>query len=501
MGIPTLFKTLISDYTTLIKKTSDIKPHNLFFDLNCLIHPCCAKVDDGDEDKMISSIIDHIHKLIQLTQAKFVYIAIDGPAPKAKMIQQRLRRHKSVLEPKQWDTNAITPGTNFMNQLNIELKKTFTQSNILISDSTIPGEGEHKILQYIKQKKDIFHKQTNCIYGLDADLIMLSLVSGIPNIYLLRERTSFNIEQINDEYLYLDINTLKKEIIMEFPGIPKQRAINDYIFMCFLLGNDFIKHSPSLIIRYDGLFHLIEIYKQCQIETNHKFYLINTHTKSLIHWSNLKLWIKKLSETEDKRITNIFSIRLKQHNKYFRIYKHIQHNTDKVNTSTSISSFPSEDIMRHKPIIFMDDEKKIFYSDNWKKSYNTFTLTNSHELCSVDVLSKHVKQLCFHYLESLVWTAHYYFNTCISQEWYYPCEFSPTLFDLHNYLQTEKKISLKRYDKIYSPLQQLQFVLPKESYHVCDQLDDTNKKTLTITKEYTLLKRYDWECEPIFDSH
>ena len=65
---------------------------------------------------MITSIIESIHKLIHLTDAKFVYIAIDGPA-KAKMIQQRSRRHKSVLEGKVWDTNAITPGTKFMSHL------------------------------------------------------------------------------------------------------------------------------------------------------------------------------------------------------------------------------------------------------------------------------------------------------------------------------------------------------------------------------------------------
>ena len=118
MGIPVFFKTLITDYTHVIKPIEGQSIDNLFFDLNCLIHPCCAKVEDGDEKKMIQTIIVHIHKLIQLTGAKFVFIAIDGPAPKAKMIQQRSRRHKSVLENKPWDTNAITPGTTFMNQLN-----------------------------------------------------------------------------------------------------------------------------------------------------------------------------------------------------------------------------------------------------------------------------------------------------------------------------------------------------------------------------------------------
>ena len=48
------------------------------------------------------------------------------------------------------------------------------------------GEGEHKILQHIKKytKDDI-----NSMYGLDADLIMLSLVSG-SKVYLLERSCS-----------------------------------------------------------------------------------------------------------------------------------------------------------------------------------------------------------------------------------------------------------------------------------------------------------------------
>ena len=126
------------------------------------------------------------------------------------MIQQRTRRHKSVLEDKPWDTNAITPGTKFMNRLNDELHKEFQGTGVIISDSSEPGEGEHKILQYLKTNKPQFARQRTCIYGLDADLIMLALVSGLKDLFLLRERTSFNLEQMDCAYLYLDITALKK---------------------------------------------------------------------------------------------------------------------------------------------------------------------------------------------------------------------------------------------------------------------------------------------------
>ena len=503
MGIPVFFKTLITDYTHVIEPVTNQKIDNLFFDLNCLLHPSCASIKDGDEDEMIKKILYDINHLITLTGAKFIYIAIDGPAPKAKMMQQRVRRLKSVLEEKVWDTNAITPGTTFMNKLNDELHKVYDlQKNVILSDSLEEGEGEHKILQYLKQKKEVFKKQHNCIYGLDADLIMLALVSDINNIVLLRERTSFNIEQMDAEYLYLNIDALKKEITTSFPNLTKKIIINDYIFICFLLGNDFIKNSPSLNLRYDGLHHITEAYKQCQSKYNHKFYLINPKTKSLIHWNNFKVFISLLASTENERMKDIFSIRMNQHRKYKRIYDNIEKNKKNVISSNSKNkpAFPSENIMRHKPIIFMNNEIKIFTSDDWIKNYNLYTITESFDPCSVNELNDKINQLCLDYIESLVWTAHYYFDECISQEWSYPHEHAPTLQDVHTYLQSNKRVKIKEHKLPYSPLEQLQFVFPYQSYHLCDELEevDESKYITTIEKEFSLLKRYDWECHPIF---
>jgi 5'-3' exoribonuclease 2 len=508
MGIPVLFKTLISDYHNIIVPVENVSVDNLCFDLNCLIHPACAQVEGGDEPAMIQSILDNIDKLIQVTGASFVYVAIDGPAPKAKMIQQRVRRLKSVLEEKEWDTNAITPGTTFMNHLNERLHEKYdSKEHVVISDSLEPGEGEHKILQYIKQEKELFTNKHTCIYGLDADLIMLGLVSGLKNLYLLRERTSFNIEQMEGEYLYLDIQALRKEITASFPGIPKQRVINDYIFICFFLGNDFIKNSPALHLRYDGLTHVMDAYKQCQEKHSHKFYLINPKTQRVIHWSNLVEYVSLLESWEQSIMKDMFDVRLKQHRKYRRIYDDIQRNKGRVQGSAKHSSkhspgkpsFPAEDIMRHKPIIFMDDEKNIFQSPNWIQRYNLYTLTGGFDMISVNSLSQQVDQVCLSYLESLVWTAHYYFRGCISQEWYYPYEFAPTLHDVKSYLQRHSKVTVPTHEQFYSPIDQLRFVLPMQSYHLCEGLLGEEKDTITnIEKEHTLLKRYDWECHPIF---
>ena len=132
----------------------------------------------------------------EISPTKLVYIAFDGVAPIAKLEQQRQRRYKSWYKNKiieniykskehtpNWDTSQITPGTKFMNELNIKLKLFFENEaikqqlnvdEIIVSTSLEHGEGEHKIFHYIRNLQyDENYKHV--IYGLDADLIILSL--------------------------------------------------------------------------------------------------------------------------------------------------------------------------------------------------------------------------------------------------------------------------------------------------------------------------------------
>lgn len=492
MGIPVYFKTLISDYgDNILHKDTYDDINYLFFDLNCLIHPCARGLNDSNE--IINKILFEIDKLIEYTGAKdTIYIAIDGIAPKMKMRQQRMRRHKSALERKynknsSWNTNAISPGTKFMKKLNISLNKHIVNhtkhKNIILDDSDNRGEGEHKILHYI-QKNDL--KGKICIYGLDADLIQLSLVSHKSNIVLLRETTDYNIENTDGEYIYLKIDDLKKYLLESFhlqKIVDEKRIIDDYIFICFLLGNDFMNHIPSLNLRYGGHDILLNTYSKLQERYGGYFRLIDRSLNDIIHMTFFKEYMCELSSLENDMIGKIQMIRYKQHkkinNEYHNIFKEFKKyiSKDKFN-----DKYLSLENIYHFQYNYKSDD------DNIKKMIDNLPILYSQdETYSKDYDSDE----CEDYMRCLLWTTHYYFNNCVDWRFNSKYNHGPFIINLNKFLIQNSDININKDDKEYTNYEQLSYIFPKDSHnlHTHD----------IVGKEYNLMidlsySRYMWEC-------
>ena len=65
------------------------------------------------------------------------------------------------------------------------------------------------------------------------------------------------------EFIFIRLHVLREylERDLKMEGIPFgykfDRALDDWVFMCFFVGNDFLPHLPSLEIREGGIDKLV----------------------------------------------------------------------------------------------------------------------------------------------------------------------------------------------------------------------------------------------------
>ncbi|KAG9848324.1 hypothetical protein KCU77_g8047, partial [Aureobasidium melanogenum] len=318
MGVPKFFRWMSERYpaiSQLIAENRIPEFDALYLDMNGIIHNCTHK--DGDhvtkrmtEEEMFIAIFNYIEHLFgKIKPKQLFFMAIDGVAPRAKMNQQRARRFRTALDaenarekaiaagtemPKEapFDSNCITPGTEFMARLTQHLKYFIAKKvsedidwqgpEIVLSGHEVPGEGEHKIMEYIRKAKsqpDYDPNVRHCLYGLDADLIMLGLLSHDPHFCLLREEVTFGRQSkakskelehqnfylmhlcIVREYLELEFQELKEPGALGF-AFDMERVIDDFILMAFFVGNDFLPNLPHLHINEGALALMFGVYKK-----------------------------------------------------------------------------------------------------------------------------------------------------------------------------------------------------------------------------------------------
>jgi len=409
--------------------------------------------DENNHHTYEKELIDEVCKYITYIWKKAgtleeVFIAVDGVVPMAKMKQQRLRRFKSIvneryeiiqgvkdINKKSWDRNSITPGTIFMKKLHTGLQELCARhTSWSVSGYDEPGEGEHKIMAYIRSQSKTINNMTYIVYGLDADLILLSILHSETckqNIYLMREDMEFNsvVKDDNDkeEMSFLNINVLKNVLFKN----PSKEHIQDYIMMMSLLGNDFLPHSISLTIKNGGHQILIAVLRKFNRENT---FLVDENGK--IIWEHLKLYIKEFMNQE----TSLFQDFCK---------KKQQTTTIKGRSEYEIKMAPVNIL----PCIWFV-EKELYENNSmkkdWEETYYKLFVNKTESLKE--------------YVKGLQWIMDYYLGNPIEVDWYYPYMYTALWKDLYNYL-TNTKISITYILEPYiEPEQQLALVLPVQSY-------------------------------------
>jgi len=530
MGIPSLFAYYYRKYKKekeLMTTIEDLRRSNighLFFDFNSLIHPCAQQILAANSERYLNEteetiegeIIEHCIRYTKyiiytlMCENKRVYIMIDGVAPRSKMNQQRERRYKSyffrdlesVPKSKLWDSNRITPGTPFMKRMRDELSKWIREnSNYYLSDSDEPGEGEHKMMRVISGIKD---DSKICIYGLDADLIMLSLLhSHADKIILVRDGPApagptispapagptispapagptispvpagptispapagptispapagpISSAPAGPTISPVQAGTLQESANIEYLNIKSLKGyILDDILFKFRNENQQLKifDPTNLIYDYilicfflgnDFLDHLISIkIKENGIDTILRAYIRAYRGDFLVNISKLKTQETWLNSINLEFLKDIF-YQLKNYEGYY-----LKNHTEKP-TKIDINIIERNNASENKSVYFYN-KNYIFNSKSFKRDYLAF----------YGVVS------CSNYIEGLYWVLGYYSGHIHSNwSWYYKCHAVPLISDLFEFLKTNRNYMPDiKPDQPFTPLKQLCLVLPRDS--------------------------------------
>jgi len=480
MGIPSYFAFIIKNYPQIIQKKILYTIDNLYLDSNSIVYDSVYSLEYKNNDyefelEVIKRVCNIIDSYCTSIQPKKVFITFDGVAPIAKLNQQKSRRYKSwftnEMEKKiknetynkklKWNTSAITPGTQFMNKLNTMVYNYFIKNkntihkNIVFefSGSDKHGEGEHKIFDKIRNEPEYHANTHTLVYGLDADLIMLCLhhIHLCKSLNLYRETPHF-IKQLDssldpDETYVLNNTLLSEKIVSTMSSkniVNYNDLIHDYIFICFLLGNDFMPHHPAYNIRHSGIHVLLDVYKYLH-DKDKRFILTKNNT---IQWNNVRKYIQLLSEQEENLFQEEHNKKNKQENRY-------------IPNKTEEERWEKFQIT---PCFERSDEHFINPNETgWNIRYykTLFDINNDEE---------RIKQICFNYLEALEWTFTYYTSGCKDWTWKYQYKYAPLFKDLIKYVPYfDSELLETKTPQPINSIVQLAYVLPTTSYNLLPQ--------------------------------
>ncbi len=443
------------------------------------------------EKELIRATCDYTAELLGHVGARNVFIALDGTVPLAKMKQQRMRRFRAVelaveerrlglREGVSWDSNAITPGTAFMDALGTALRERFPEATI--SDVREPGEGEHKVMRHMRG----FTPGTKCaIYGLDGDLFVLALLNQklyVPdvNIFFFREEEDKQTGTV--ELIWLSLARLATSLSAEVPVAQRPTWLIEYAIAMCLLGNDFVPQSMSFRIKEGGHERLIKMLNRLHGSGDTLMKADGSMDRD--SWMKLFTWLAKEEE--------------------WRLEKAIE--SKRKSRRTPIGETATDAIrakMNDRPLEWFDEADGRLWSEgvglkaDWKETYAVVGLG-----AVPGSEAWYHKAAAQRYLESVEWTFRYYTSGITDWDWMY--EFAAAPLFQHVVAASwaaEGPSTASTSVPPPTPEEQLALVLPPQSYWLLPPCKE--RQFLAAAPEYFpkswnyhhLGKRHLWECE------
>ena len=466
MGVLYFFKWIKNKYFQNIipvKKTENINMSfdNLLIDINAIIHPSCQRIFkygnykenktflkkrkeiiinvEEEISKVYEDVCQTVENLLKLVKPKKrLVLCIDGVAPISKQMQQRKRRFLSKNNDCPFDSNSITTGTLFMHNFSVYLKDYFKSKyqnlKIIFSSEKNPGEGEHKIILFLNKYIDIF--ENNCIHGMDADLILLSLLTNMRSIYILRDENFIR----DIDYHLLSISDMRYNICndLKFENSNPLSHISNFTFLSFLLGNDFLPPIPTLEISRNSIDKMIDVYK-----TN-KINLLDDNFNIIL--DNFAIFLSDISKDEENFLKK--KIKDKDYIPDIILEKSIENNT-----------------------FNLEIYKDLYYFNNIPEIFNDYKIDKDEKIFDIELIRKvgynenKVRIFIQNYIKTLQWNILYYSKKQTIWNHKYNYTYSPFLSTILQYLP-DIIINQNEQDKPNSQFLQLLSVLPPSSFNL-----------------------------------
>eukprot|EP01122_Echinamoeba_exundans_P016408 TRINITY_DN8301_c0_g1_i1.p1 TRINITY_DN8301_c0_g1~~TRINITY_DN8301_c0_g1_i1.p1 ORF type:complete len:779 (+),score=98.24 TRINITY_DN8301_c0_g1_i1:135-2471(+) len=264
MGIEDYWSVITEIFPAAVKRHSRFQRqqfNHVMVDLNHVLYHLASSASD---EELIETTVAYLDDMLSLFPAtKSVFVALDGPGPRAKFLVQRERREKNAERNPEVNTLKYTPGTEFMAKLQLATcawaaQRASTPENkgikFFVSGADREGEGEFKIYQHlmdieflqdfsdvapVSQDKNPAPKDSVLLLGTDSDLVVsgfrLQILKNV-DICVMRMLTRRELQMI-------DLRQLHTLMFGDLQGDPLM-MIDDVTLLSLLSGSDY---TPRLL--------------------------------------------------------------------------------------------------------------------------------------------------------------------------------------------------------------------------------------------------------------